>query len=151
MKIGEISISDILKIKTLGVDELEQAFPIVCQLRTHLTLGEYIALVKTMQPKGYQVLCLFENDKVVAYAGFAKQVNLYDGHHIWVDDLVTDKNKQGKGYGKLLLSHIEKLAKDNALNRVVLSSGLQREDAHGFYEKTMRYNKTSYVFKKDMH
>ena len=150
MKFEEISISETLRIRELEIDEIEQAFPVISQLRTHLGLDEYVALVKTMKSSGYQVICLFECEKIVSYAGIAKLVNLYYGNHIWVYDLVTDKAKQGSGYGKLLLSHIEKFAEDNLLNCVALSSGLQREGAHKFYEKTMNYNKVSYVFKKDL-
>ena len=150
MKFEEILISDILKIRELGIDELEQAFPVISQLRTHLSLEEYISFVKVMKLSGYQIVCLFESEKVVTYAGFAKLVNLHDGSHVWVYDLVTDSARQGKGYGKLLLSYIEKWAKDNLLSRIALSSGFQREGAHRFYEKAMNYNKTSYVFKKNM-
>jgi len=77
-------------------------------------------------------------------------VNLYYGEHIWVYELVTDEAKRGKGYGKLLLSYVDKYASDNALNCVALSSGLQREEAHKFYEKSMGYEKVSYVFKKEI-
>ena len=150
MKFEEIIISEILKIRELGIDELEQAYPVIHQLRTHLSLEEYISHVKAMIPYGYQVVCLFEGDNVVTYAGFAEQLNMYYGNHIWVYDLVTDNEKQGNGYGKILLSHIERLAKDNSLSCVALSSGIQREDAHRFYEKGMGYNKTGYVFNKNM-
>ena len=150
MKFEEILISDILKIRELGIDELEQAFPVISQLRTDLSLEEYVSFVKVMKLSGYRIVCLFENGKIVSYAGFAKMVNLNDGSHIWVYDLVTDSTKQGNGYGKLLLSYIEKWAEDNLLSRIALSSGLQREGAHKFYEKAMNYNKTSYVFKKNL-
>jgi len=150
MKFEEISISDTLMIKELEIGELEQAFPVVSQLRTHLSFDEYIEIVKAMKPGGYQIVCLFENDRIVSYAGFARLINLYYGDHVWVYDLVTDKDKQGKGYGRILLSHIEKWAKDYKLSCVALSSGFQREGAHIFYEKAMDYKKVSYVFKKSM-
>jgi len=147
-KFKETQISDTVTIKELDTGELEQAFPVLSQLRTHLTLEAYLKLVKSMVSDGYRIICLFENGNTVAYAGFAAQLNLYYGAHIWVYDLVTDKARRGCGYGKLLLSYIEKYAKDNFLSCVALSSGLQREDAHKFYENSMDYQKTSYVFKK---
>jgi len=139
-----------IEIKELDINELEQAFPIVKQLRTHLNFEDYVELVKKMKPHGYQIFCLFENGKIVSYAGFAILTNLYYGEHIWVYELVTDEANRNKGYGKLLLSHIEKYAKNNSLNCVALSSGLQKEDAHRFYETGMNYNKVSYVFKKNL-
>jgi len=138
-----------IEIKELDVNDLEQAFPIVSQLRTHLSLEEYVDLVKIMKPNGYQIFCLFENREIVSYAGIAILTNLYYGKHVWVYDLVTDEAKRGKGYGKLLLSYIENYAKANSLNCVALSSGLPKEDAHRFYENAMNYDKVSYVFKKN--
>ena len=147
-KLEKKKISDILTIRELEINELEQAFPIISQLRTHLSLKEYIGIVKIMADNGYKIVCLFENDEIVSYMGFAKLINLYYGEHIWIYDLVTDERKRSQGYGKLLLSYIEEYAKDNRLNCVALSSNIQRQDAHRFYERTMDYERVSYVFVK---
>ena len=150
MNLEELLISESLKIRELALNELEQTYPVINQLRKHLSLESYISHVKAMSSSGYQIACLFEYDNVVSYVGFERLLNLYYGDHIWVYDLVTDEKRQGNGYGKMLLSYVEKLAKENSLNCVALSSGLQREDAHKFYEQAMSYSKASYVFKKSM-
>ena len=80
----------------------------------------------------------------------AEMTNLYHGKHIWVYELVTDEKFRGKGYGNLLLAYIEKYGKDISAERVALASGLQRQEAHRFYEKAMDYAKTSYIFVKDL-
>lgn len=72
----------------------------------------------------------------------------YIGEFIWVCDLVTDSTKRSKGYGEKLLAYVHEWAKANHYETVALSSGLQRTDAHRFYEEKMGYNKASYVFKK---
>ncbi|MCL2593639.1 MAG: GNAT family N-acetyltransferase [Defluviitaleaceae bacterium] len=148
IKLKESKISDILKIKEVKLSELEQAFKVLNQLRPNLCFEEYIEIVKNMDR--YQVVCLFENEEVVSYAGFSKQANLYYGNHIWVYDLVTDEAKRGQGLGRILLSYLEECARENSLNCVALSSGLARVDAHKFYEKAMNYDKVSYVFKKNL-
>ena len=148
MELKEAIISENLRIRELKIDELELAFPVVNQLRPHLSLEEYIEIVKQMMPTGYQIACLFDCGKVVAYAGFARLIILHYGDHIWVYDLVTDENKRGNGYGKLLMSYIEKLAMDNSLQCVALQSGFQRIDAHRFYENA-GYDKVSFVFIKE--
>ena len=139
-----------VEIKEIGIDELKQAFPVVRQLRPHLNEDEYIETAGIMISNGYQIFCVFEDSEIVSYAGIAVLTNLYYGKHIWVYELVTDETKRGKGYGNLLLSHIEKYGKDNSLNCIALSSGLQREKAHNFYEKAMDYDKVSYIFKKNL-
>lgn len=102
-----------------------------------------------MKDEGYQVICLLEDNHIVSLCRY-KLTNLYYGNHIWVYDLVTDVNKRLKGYGKLLLSSIEKCAKDNKLNYVALSSGLQRTDTHKFYQQGMNYAQSGYVFQKKL-
>jgi len=47
-----------------------------------------------------------------------------------------------------LYSRVHQWAKENNYNIVSLSSGLQRVDAHRFYEEKMQYDKVSYVFLK---
>ena len=150
MEFNEITISDTLTVKELELSDLELAFPVIGQLRTHLGFAEYLALVGEMKMNGYQVLCLFEGDQVVSYAGFAKGTNLYYGRHVWVYDLVTDQAKRGKGYGKLLLSCVEGLARENSVECIALSSRFVMESAHRFYENAMEYDKIGYVFKKDL-
>jgi hypothetical protein len=46
------------------------------------------------------------------------------------------------------LSFVQDLVKDEGYETVALSSGLQREKAHRFYEDKMGYDKVSFVFKK---
>ena len=147
MELKEAIVSENLRIRELKIDELELAFPVVSQLRPHLSIVEYIEIVKEMMPTGYQIVCLFEAGKVVSFAGFARLKILHYGDHIWVYDLITDENKRGNGYGKLLMSYVEKLAQENALQCVALQSGFQRIDAHRFYENA-GYDKVSFVFKK---
>ena len=55
-----------------------------------------------------------------------------------------------EGYGEKLLSYIHKWANENKYESVALSSGLQRTDAHRFYENKMGYDKVSYVFKASL-
>jgi len=150
MKFKTIAISDTLTVRELDLTELTQAYPVISQLRTHLSLAEYLALAGEMKANAYQVLCLFEGEQIVAYAGFARGVNLYYGRHVWVYDLVTDQAKRGRGYGRVLLSYVEDLARDNSLECIALSSRFIMKDAHWFYENAMNYDKIGYVFKKDL-
>ena len=64
--------------------------------------------------------------------------------------MVTDTNIRSKGYGEKLLTYVHEWAKENKYESVALSSGLQRTDAHRFYEDRMNYDKVSYVFKTSL-
>jgi len=150
MYLNEVTLSDGLIIREFGLERLEQAYPVVNQLRTHLSFEEYVEVVKEMNKRGYQILCLFDGEDVVSYAGFVQAVNMYYGKHIWVYDLVTDEAKRGKGYGKILLSYLEEYGKSKGSERVALSSRFHMKPAHKFYEEGQDYDKIGYVFLKDV-
>ncbi|WNB91631.1 GNAT family N-acetyltransferase [Bacillus sp. NEB1478] len=128
--------------------EIRAAFPVMSQLRTHLSEALFYEMFQQMQKEGYNLIANYQNEKIVALAGFAILTNFYDGKHVYLYDLVTDGSERSKGYGEELLSYIESYAVQNNCNGVTLSSNLERVDAHRFYEQKMHYDKPSYVFKK---
>ncbi|WP_066189443.1 GNAT family N-acetyltransferase [Gracilibacillus timonensis] len=132
-------------------DEVMAAFPIIKQLRTHLNEETYLELVVEAKEKDrYHMFALMDEGEIVAVTGFKPMITLYYGRFVWVCDLVTDTNKRSKGYGEKLLSYVHEWTKANHYERVALSSGLQRTDAHRFYEDKMDYDKVSYVFKANL-
>ena len=142
---------------TMIVKELEspkemlEAFPVMNQLRTHLDEKTYLDLVIEAKEKDmYRLFALFDQGKIVAVVGFKPMITLYYGRFVWVCDLVTDQTKRSNGYGERLLSYVHEWAEKHEYRTVALSSGLQRTDAHRFYEMKMGYDKVSYVFKKNM-
>ncbi|SES44511.1 GNAT family N-acetyltransferase [Psychrobacillus sp. OK032] len=131
--------------------EIIEAFPIMKQLRTHLDESTYLELVlEAQEVDRYKMLALFYEDKIVAVTGFKPMTTLYYGRFVWVCDLVTDTNIRSKGYGEKLLTHVHEWARENKYESVALSSGLQRTNAHRFYEERMNYDKVSYVFKTSL-
>jgi Acetyltransferase (GNAT) family. len=134
----------------LNREELIKAFPVMKQLRTNLDEDTYLKLIEDMKKEGYRMFALYAGEEIAAVAGVIKLTNLYYGKHVWVNDLVTDKNKRSKKYGQTLLSFINEWAKGIDCEVVALSSGLQRVEAHKFYESKMGFDKTSYVFKKQL-
>lgn len=141
-----------LAIKELqSAAEILSAFPIMKQLRTHLDEEEYLQLVAEARDKDqYHLFALYEADEIIAVTGFKPMITLYYGRSVWVCDLVTAESKRSAGYGDRLLSFIHDWAKERDYVSVALSSGLQRHDAHRFYEDKMDYDRVSYVFKREL-
>ncbi len=131
-------------------DGFRSAFRIMSQLRSHLIEEEYLRLLERMVHDGYRMFGLYDEGELRALAGTIFLTNLYYGKHLWVYDLVTDKEFRSAGYGKTLLDHLETVARVNHCETIALSSGLQREAAHRFYEEKAGYDRVSYVFKKGM-
>ncbi len=143
---------DSLEIKELQSQlEIMDAFPVMNQLRTHLNAETYLELVLEAKEKdSYKLVTLMDQEEIVAVIGFKPMITLYYGRFVWVCDLVTHTNKRSKGYGEKLLTYVHNWAKDNNYESVALSSGLQRTDAHRFYEDKMDYDKVSFVFKSSL-
>ncbi|MCO7176230.1 GNAT family N-acetyltransferase [Sporolactobacillus kofuensis] len=142
-------MSSIRELKT--VEEWKAAFPVIRQLRRTVNEDTYLELVnQASQNEGYHLMALIEQEQIVAVTGFMPMTTLYNGPSVWVCDLVTDEACRSKGYGKQLLDAVEQWAGAHGYSVISLSTGLQRQDAHRFYQEKMGYDKTSYVFRKEL-
>jgi GNAT superfamily N-acetyltransferase len=131
-------------------EELRKGFEVLKQLRTHLNEESFFYLYEEMQKQGYQLFGLEDQGVTVAVAGISILTNFYNGRHVFVYDLVTDESKRSNGYGKKLLDFISDFGKRNGCQLVTLQSGVQRINAHRFYEHKMEYKKLSYSFSKNI-
>jgi GNAT superfamily N-acetyltransferase len=61
--------------------------------------------------------------------------NLAWGRFLYVDDLVTHPGHRSKGHGATLLSWLEERAALEGCDQMHLDSGIQRTEAHRFYER----------------
>lgn len=112
---------------------LKAGFKVMSELRPHLDLAEFLALVADMRAQGYCLAGLYEAGSLKAIAGYRVLTLLIRGRTLYVDDLVTTAQMRGKGYGKLLLDWLMVEAKRLHCNEFHLDSGVQRFGAHAFY------------------
>ena len=127
-----------------------EAFPIMKQLRTDLTEETYIELLQDMSKDGYKLYAMYVENEIVSLAGLSWRINFYNKRHIFIYDLVTDVSQRSFGYGEKLLQYIHDWANENGAVYVALESGLQRIDAHRFYEDKLNYDKWCYSFRKSL-
>ncbi|MGI8649738.1 MAG: GNAT family N-acetyltransferase, partial [Rubrobacter sp.] len=74
--------------------EVRAAYPVMQQLRPHLSEEEFVAAVRRMRSAGYRLATAYEAAETsagtpVGVAGFRVQEFLAHGKHLYVDDLVT--------------------------------------------------------------
>ncbi|SEO08247.1 Acetyltransferase (GNAT) domain-containing protein [Amphibacillus marinus] len=132
-------------------EEIITCFPLMQQLRPQLDQAQFLDLVtEAIKVDRYHLFALLSKENIVSVIGFKPMTTLYYGRFIWVCDLVTHVDYRSKGYGEKLLNFTESWAKDHQYTSIALSSGMQRTDAHRFYQQKMHYGKVSYVFKKDI-
>jgi GNAT superfamily N-acetyltransferase len=131
-------------------DEMAEAYDVMHELRTDLNLDQYLELLERMQPDGYRLFALRDEGRIVALAGVGIGTNFYYRHYLWVYDLITTDRGRSKGHGKALMDHLEALARKEGCDTLALASGLQRKDAHRFYEERIGMTRASYTFSKDL-
>lgn len=102
-------------------------------LRPHLIAEDFLPMVQEMMTEGYQLASIEENGKVVAAIGFRYMQYLYNGKHLYIDDLSTLPETRGKGYGGMLLDYVAGIAKEKGYKVITLDSGYLRTDAHRLY------------------
>ena len=117
------------------------------QLRPTLSYKEFEDLIYDMRHMEYKMFGIVDGEELITYAGVAVQTNLYHKRHLYIFDLVSDEKYRSRGYGKMMLEYLEDYAKTCMCENIVLSSNLQREKAHIFYEKH-GFDKKSYIFLK---
>ena len=130
--------------------EWREAYPVMVQLRTHLDEASFLDYVREMADDGYRLFAAVVDDEVVSVAGVTTLLNMYDGRHAYVYDLVTDADRRSEGHGLALLSFVEDWARERGYDNVVLTSGLQRTDAHRFYEERAEMERASYVYRQPL-
>jgi GNAT superfamily N-acetyltransferase len=115
-------------------EALTRCFPVMGQLRTHLTLEDFLHRVqRQMQHDGYKLVFLEFNGSVSVVAGYRILEMLSRGKFMYVDDLVTDAGARQKGYGRQMFDWLVEEAKKHGCERLHLDSGVQRAGAHAFY------------------
>lgn len=113
--------------------EISACFPVLRQLRPHLTENTFVPLARELMDEGYQFAYLKQDDNVVCVAGFKIAKNLYLGKHLYIEDLSTDEQVRSQGFGTRMMAGLMDLAKRHGCQAVHLDSGVHRHAAHKFY------------------
>jgi GNAT superfamily N-acetyltransferase len=115
--------------------EIAACFPVMRELRPHLTESEFIFHIRNLQNSGYQLAFLEQENTIFAVAGLRFIENLANGRFLYVDDLVTAGTHRSQGFGARLLSWLKEYSATNNCAQMHLDCGIQRKDAHRFYER----------------
>jgi GNAT superfamily N-acetyltransferase len=118
-------------------------------LRPHLEQQQMVKMIMEMLQEGYKLAFVMENNKAVAAIGYRHLHFLYNGRHIYIDDLVSHPDHRGKGYAGALLDLVEAEARAHGYKRITLDSGHHRTDAHRLY-LNRKYAITAHHFEKHL-
>lgn len=133
----------------------EKDYDAICKL-IHNELGYpntedesiYSRLDAILCHKDYQTYVAIYQDKVVGFVGLCKGIPFeFDGRYLRVVAIAVDTLYQNKGIGKQLMDKAEAYAREENIDLISLNSGLNRYDAHAFYEER-GFDKKGYSFRK---
>lgn len=125
-----------LLIRTAETEsDLARCFPVLRELRPHLSPDTFLATMRRMKEGGYRLALGESAGDVVVVAGYRQSEHLARGPFMYVDDLVTLQSARRRGYGAQMLAWLAEKAKEAGCAELHLDSGLSRIDAHTFYGK----------------
>ena len=113
--------------------DIARCYPVMAELRPHLSAAEFAARVRKQQATGFQLAYLEESGEVRAVTGFRYLETLAWGKILYVDDLVAAEATRSRGHGGKLFDWLVAQAKQNNCDALHLDSGVQRFGAHRFY------------------
>lgn len=119
-----------------SIKDLERVFPIIHELRDHLSFDEFVSLYyQAKELTDYKMLA-FENDvgELVGVMGYRILVDFVHGRHFYIDDLVVSQKNRSQGLGAKILKIAEDLAVQNKCNNLRLCTGIQNDQGKKFYE-----------------
>src|SRR3954453_5892527 len=103
----------------------------------HAPAGALVARADAQRAAGYRLVGAFDDgeDDAAAVGGFRLTENLAWGRHLYVDDLVTRRDRRGRGHGAALMRWLAAEARRAGCAELPLDSGVgaDRQDAHRLY------------------
>lgn len=128
--------------------ELEQAYPVMKELRPHITLQNFLDIYhQSHKTTGYEIAALKVDNQILAIMGYRILFDYVHGKHCYIDDLVSSEQHRSKGFGAELLKYAEQFSKDQGCTGLRLCTGIDNERGKKFYEKN-GWNLRAIVYKK---
>ena len=116
--------------------DLERAFPVMKELRTHLDKEAYLSgYDEAHRNGGYKMVVIERGGEILAVMGYRILTDYVHGRHLYVDDLVTTKDHRSAGHGARLLKFAENEARQLGCSGLRLCTGIENEAGKKFYER----------------
>lgn len=132
------------------VENIESVYPLMKQLRPHLTLQQYLQIHDQAKVADrYTLWGYFENEICVGLMGLRTLFDYVHLKHLYIDDLVVDESQRSSGIGAKLLKHAELLAQREQCTGLRLCTGSDNQRGIQFYEKE-NWVQRALVFKKKL-
>ncbi|WP_374076064.1 GNAT family N-acetyltransferase [Bdellovibrio bacteriovorus] len=133
-----------------GKTDLERCYPIMKELRPHLSFEEYIAIYNEAHiADGYEIVAIEDKGQIMAVMGYRFLSDYVRGRHVYVDDLVSTEKARSQGLGAELLKFAEEIAKASGCSTLRLCTGIENDRGVKFYERN-GWTKRAFAYTKKL-
>lgn len=140
--------SNIKFLKIQNRENLEKCFPLMKELRPHLSEQDYLEIYRHAHAMdGYEIVALEFDGQIAALMGYRLLYDFVRGRHLYIDDLVSTERLRSQGLGALLLKHAETIAQDLGCKSLRLCTGVENDRGKKFYEQN-KWTLRAYAFTK---
>lgn len=123
-------------IKAKSRQDIERFYPVMKELRTELSLEEYLKSYEAAHAAdGYEIVALEDDGGILAVMGYRVLHDFVHGKHLYIDDLVSSEKARSQGLGSRLLKYAEDLARELGCRGLRLCTGIENERGKSFYER----------------
>jgi glucosamine-phosphate N-acetyltransferase len=115
-------------------DNLENYLELLNQLSpVNLSINQIKEIIKEL-PKNHFIIILKIDNKIIGSGTIIlEQKIIHNGKKVGhIEDIIIDKDYQGKGYGKILIDYLVNLGKENDCYKVILNCANNKKE---FYQK----------------
>lgn len=144
----QCSIS-LLRQSMLTPQLLQSINGLLAQLSAHaqpLTMSQLEAL-SAERNVNTEVYLLFDNQERLLGTATLSFSNLLTGMKAWIEDVVVDESARGKGYARILLTHLLAQARQRGADSVNLTSRPSRQAANRLYRSMGFQQRETNVYK----
>jgi ribosomal protein S18 acetylase RimI-like enzyme len=110
-------------------------FGLISQLNKVVTEAEYAHALDDMLAHGYRMLIVWEAEIAVGLSGFWVSAKIYSGKYMEMDNVVIAETARNRGIGKLMSDFLEKIAREEGCQMLMLDAYLENIAAQRFYER----------------
>lgn len=136
VRIRPATLQDLVAVLSMYRD-LEEVYQSAAENEAGNEGGEEVLWEKVAADPRQHILVAEQDGRIVGSLTVVVVPNLGHRGRPWmaVENVVVDREVRGQGVGTALMRHAEEVARAHGCYKVVLTSNLNRLEAHGFYEK----------------
>jgi len=133
-------------IELTSEDEFAEAFHVLKQLDDRLEIDSFILAMNHELSRNSKLYAVEDSGKIMSVAAvWIFMTGLFD-RIFWIHAFVTTKKHRSKGYGKLLIAGLEKVAAEYGCSEIRVHA--HRERAIEYWTEKAGFRNFSIIFRK---